>query len=78
MCSRGTPTRSGAEERESSMTELISLVAEVLALPPEDVVDDLSMTTTCETWEIADGILTAIQNDFLNGTTLAINGGLVV
>lgn len=28
--------------------------------------------------EIADGILTAIQNDFLNGTTLAINGGLVL
>lgn len=59
------------------MTELISLMVEVLAVPPEEEVDDLSMTT-CETWEIADGILTAIQNDFLNGTTLAINGGLVV
>ncbi len=32
------------------MTELISLMAEVLALPPEEVVDDLSMMT-CETWD---------------------------
>lgn len=28
--------------------------------------------------EIADGILTAIENDYLTGTTLSINGGLVI
>ncbi len=28
--------------------------------------------------EIADGILTAIRNDYLNGTTLSIDGGLVI
>ena len=28
--------------------------------------------------EIADGVLTAIDNDYLTGTTLSINGGLVI
>lgn len=44
----------------------------------KDWVRRIPLRRLATTDEIADGILTAIGNDYLTGTTLSINGGLVI